>query len=157
MSVSISFVGRVGTDAETVNFSNATYIKFSVAVDEIIKKEQKTRWIGVMGNSDQYKNMAQYIKKGKLVVIRGIERVSTYTTKSGDVGIDTTVWADNIEFVPGSQKQIDSNSDNDEKNAQMVVTGMSNHASEAGSAKNQGTIDDVQSQDYGTSDDDLPF
>jgi single-strand DNA-binding protein len=105
MLYNVNFIGRIGTDAETVSTGATPFISCRVAVDDNNGKEKSTRWVSLSLNADRYKNIAQYLTKGKLVFVSGSERVSAYTTKSGQVAVDTRIWADNIQFVPTGQKQ----------------------------------------------------
>lgn len=129
MSVFISFIGRLGCNAETITMGGTSFITCRVAVDEIVKKEQQTRWITVNGSVDSFKNIEKYLTKGKLVNVRGIERVTPFTTKTGEPGVDTRVWADAIDFIP-TGKQSEQGSKKDEQNSQ-ITTGTVNIGQEA--------------------------
>ena len=107
MNVFISFIGRLGMDAETVTTGEVPFISFRVAVDEMSRKGQQTRWITVHGSHDRFKNVVTHLTKGRLVSVRGTETVSLYTTKGGEAAIDTRVWADAIDFIPTGQRQND--------------------------------------------------
>lgn len=152
MSVLINFVGRLGADAETVTTGSTPFISCCVAVDETIKKDTpQTRWIHVTANADSFKNIAKYLTKGKLVSVRGVERVSAYTSKSGDVGVDTRVWADGIEFISTGTKSdgIEATPKADAKeykNAQMTTGGVKKVIKK--------TVEEVPEELF---DDDLPF
>ena len=126
-SFKCNFIGRLGADAETVT-TGTPFISFRVAVDETFKKETTTSWIRVVADAERYKNMVQYLTKGKAVIVTGSERVSLYSTKDGQPGIDRTVRADSIEFLNigggNGQKQEENaapKNDSDAKNAQMTT------------------------------------
>lgn len=129
-SFKCNFIGRLGADAETVT-TGTPFISFRVAVDETFKKETTTSWIRVVADAERYKNMVQYLTKGKAVIVSGSERVSLYSTKDGQPGIDRTVRADSIEFLNigggGGQKPDENEggkSDSDAKNAKMTTGGV---------------------------------
>lgn len=118
--MNVNFIGRVGVDAETVTTGNSQFISCRVA--ESNGKESVTRWITVNADAVKFKNLVQYLKKGKLIYVHGTDHVSAYTSKSGDIGVDTRVWAERIDFIPGGTKQSDDNqttNTQEEKNAQM--------------------------------------
>ena len=116
----VNFFGRLGTDAETVTTGSTPFISCRVAVDDTIGKERSTRWVNVTADATRYKNLAQYLKKGKLVYVTGNERVTPYLSKSGEPGIDTRIWADSIEFVSSGSKQ-DNDSAKDDKSAELTT------------------------------------
>ena len=99
MSYKVNFIGRLGTDAETVTTGNTSFISCRVAVDDSNGKEKTTRWVSVSADPNRFKNVAQYLKKGKLVHITGSDRVTPYLSKNGEPGVDTRVWVDSIEFI----------------------------------------------------------
>lgn len=122
--MNVNFIGRLGADAETVNTGNTQFISFSAAIDEGTSKEPSTRWVTVNADSNKYKNMVQYLKKGKPVYVSGTDRVSPYTSKSGNMGVDTRIWADRIEFISIGGKQNEENqasNSKEEKNGQMTT------------------------------------
>jgi single stranded DNA-binding protein len=150
MSVFVDFVGRLGADAETVTTGTTQFISCRVAVDESVKKEQKTRWISVNGNLDTFKNVKDYLTKGKLVHVHGVERLVLYTTKSGENTVDTRVWADNISFIAigkPNESQGGEASKKDEQNAKMLV----------GTSKKPTTKTVEPEEPSMEPDDDLPF
>jgi single-stranded DNA-binding protein len=128
MLYNVNLIGRVGTDAETVTTGKTPFISCRVAVDENIGKEKSTRWVTLYMNMDRFKNMMPYLKKGKLVFASGQERVSTFTRNNGEVGIDTVIWVDRLEFVSTGQKQegtenaSESEAAKEDKNKEMEVT-----------------------------------
>lgn len=96
MSVNVNLVGRLGRDAEIVNGKNGQFLSFSVATDEYRNKQRETVWFNVMYNN---LNLAQWLKKGKLVNINGTETVRLYQSKNGQTQIDRTINAGFVEFV----------------------------------------------------------
>lgn len=156
MSYNVHFIGRVGTDAEVVTTGSTQFISFRVAVDESNGKDKATRWVSVMADSNRYKNIAQYLKKGKLLLISGSDRVTAYTSKNGELGVDTRVWVDKIDFIPLGQKQengAEQPSSTDEKNAKMT-TGTIKVKS---SAQPTSPMPETSFVEHDTNDDDLPF
>lgn len=152
MGYNVNFIGRLGVDSETVTTGTTQFISFRVAVDDSVGKESSTRWVKVSADANKFKNMAQYLKKGKLVHITGSDRVSAYAAKNGELGVDTKVWADKIEFIPIGNKTSEdgeataTNTTQDEKNAQMAIKIPKSKA-------NSVTVVDIPEN----SDDDLPF
>jgi len=105
MLYNATFIGRIGTDAETVTTGATPFINCRIAIDDSNGKEKSTRWVSLNLNAERFKNIAQYLTKGRLVFVSGSERVRAYLNKNGEPGVDTNVWVDKIEFVPTGQKQ----------------------------------------------------
>lgn len=154
MGYNVHFIGRIGTDVETVTTGNTPFINCRVAVEDSNGKERTTRWVSVSADANRYKNMAQYLTKGKLVSITGTDRVTAYTAKNGELGVDTRVWADKIEFIPIGQKSegnatpAPEENPKEEKNAQMTT----------GTVKTKKLAQKVEEPVVDNStDDDLPF
>ena len=106
MSVTINAVGRLGRDAEIVNGKNGQFLSFSLAVDEYRNKQRETTWLNVIYNNT---NIAEWLKKGRLVSISGTETVRLYQTKTGQTQIDRSVMAGFVEFVNAGSGQTQSN------------------------------------------------
>ena len=129
MSYKVNFIGRLGNDAEIIENGNAKFISCRVAVDESVNKEKTTRWVSLSLDANRFKNVSQYLKKGKPVFVTGSERVSVYTTKNGEHAIDTRVFVDSIEFVgigqkPNEQQNTTSNDqqhNNEKETAQKEI------------------------------------
>jgi single stranded DNA-binding protein len=158
MSCRINFIGRLGADAELVTTGATPFISCRVAVDESTAKEKSTRWISVNADSIRYKNLLQYLTKGKLLYITGVERVSAYTSKTGEIGVDTRVWADSIDFIPIGNKQ--GSDETPQQHTQQNVQDQKNAQMTTGKVKS-GTMPPTQmpgspAPDFGDSDD-LPF
>ena len=152
MSYKVNIIGRLGTDAETVTTGNTSFISCRVAVDDSIGKEKNTRWVSVSADANRFKNVAQYLTKGKLVHIIGGERITPYISKNGEPSYDTRVWVDSIEFVPVGQKQENSEESfaKEEKNNQLTT----------GELKTKKTtkVQEVKKQEVSDdNDDELPF
>ena len=149
MSVLVNFIGRIGSDAETVTSGATPFISFRVAVDDTVRKEQKTRWITVSGSVESLQNIAKYLTKGKPVHVRGIERVSGFITKTGEPGVDTRVWAEGIDFIPtGNPNGQQHQGEKDKENSQMTTGPVKTKVDK---------MPDIEPQGDVTDDDDLPF
>lgn len=148
--IKVNFLGRLGSDAEMVTTGSTKFIGLRVAVDESTNKEKSTRWVSVNADQARFKNLAQYLTKGKLIYVTGSERVSPYISKNGEPGVDTRVWADSIDFVSIGQKQ--------ENNEESFTKEEKNNQLTTGTLKTKKTtkIQEVESQET-VDDDELPF
>lgn len=118
-------------DAETTVTGEKQYYKMRVATSEWSRTEPKTRWITVMADKTNFERIGKYLTKGKFVCVRGKETVQAYASKTGQLGVDTTVWAEGLEFVPVGEKQGSGEqaaTGKDEMNSQMTTGSLSGAA-----------------------------
>ena len=65
-------IGRVGKDAEVRKGKKGDFMSMDIAVDNFVKGEQATTWVRVRSNRANHINLAQYLKKGKLLLVEGV-------------------------------------------------------------------------------------
>jgi single stranded DNA-binding protein len=115
MSVKVSFIGRLGSDAEiqTTQSTNAQFIKFNVGTSESIKKgESATIWFSVSADYNRFKNYFPYLKKGVFIQVIGNEKCGIYTNNQGTNCIARNVYVDSIEFIHTKGSSANSNNNN---------------------------------------------
>lgn len=96
MAVNVNVIGRLGHDSEIMKNDNGEFLSFSLATDEFRHGNKSTTWLRVSyGNT----KMAEWLKKGRMVNVIGVETVNTYTDKNGEVQISRNINADKIDFV----------------------------------------------------------
>lgn len=103
--MNVFFNARLGVDAELREGQKGQFISMRVVYNEYnkTKGENEAVWVNVIAEaSERNKKMLQYWTKGKLLTFSGKEKVSLFTSKDGNVGIDRTVIANSIDFVGGS-------------------------------------------------------
>lgn len=109
------FVGRVGQDAELRYTQSGTAVaSFSLALDNGKDKEGEKRqptWIKAVMWDKRAESLAQYVTKGKLVIVVGPVSTEAWTDKnSGDAKSKIVVTVNEFEFGGGSK---DDKSDTD--------------------------------------------
>lgn len=122
MSVKIHVIGRLGNDAEVRQTkTNRDFSTFNLAVDDFKQNGKVTTWFTVADFSEAAKRRAEFLKKGTLIEVQGIETCRVYTDRDGLPQIARDIRATNIEFIPigrnnGEQK------DENKVNAEDVKT-----------------------------------
>lgn len=151
--IKVNFLGRLGSDAEVVTTGSTQFISFRAAIDESVNKEKTTRWVSVNADQIRFKNLSQYLTKGKLVYVTGNEKVTAYLSKTGDACVDTRIWADSIEFVSIGQKQetTEESFSKDEKNNQLTAGTLKSKKNNKVEEKT------VVTESSSSDDDELPF
>jgi single-strand DNA-binding protein len=79
----LNFTGNLGKDAETKTMQDGTLqIRFNVAVNQ--GRDKEPLWVGCAyyRDANQGAALAQYLKKGKSVLVEGLPSVSEYEGKS---------------------------------------------------------------------------
>ena len=97
--VNVDVIGRIGKDAEILNGKKGDFVRFRMAVDDFQKGEKTTTWMGVIFSGDRAQRLAQYLKKGSAVYVRGTESVETYTDRNGVVQISREINAVDVDFI----------------------------------------------------------
>jgi len=91
--------GRLGADAELKTSSKGNqFVSLRVATNDYIGGENITTWVNVLWSGDRAVKMAEHFKKGSSVVVRGVPKFSTYTTKNGENAVSVDVFADRVDF-----------------------------------------------------------
>lgn len=100
MSVKVNVIGRLGSDAD-VKKSKAgnDFVSFRMATDEYQQGEKTTAWLSVIYPCNNATQMAEYLKKGRMVDVVGEETVRVYEDKNGVHQVSRDVIAYRINFV----------------------------------------------------------
>ena len=98
--------GALGQDAEIKEIGNSKLIAFSVAVsmdykDSSGNKVEKTEWIKAQlwKSKEQNTKIAEFLKKGKKVLIEGVPSSEAYKNKSDEIKSSLVVNVKEIEFL----------------------------------------------------------
>lgn len=111
--MNLTVLGRIGKDAEVRDVNGQKAIGFSLAHSSTYKdkngvKHEKTTWIDCTIWRKE-STLAQYIRKGGLLVVSGMPTARAYKNKDGvAVGV-LNLKVDNLTFVPtGKAKETDA-------------------------------------------------
>ena len=101
----VILVGNLGKDPESrVTGNGTTVCKFSIATTEVWykdrEKQERTDWHNIVTFGRQAETCAQYLAKGRKVLIEGKLQHDKYE-KDGQTRYFTQVKADKIEFLGG--------------------------------------------------------
>jgi len=140
-----NFVGRIGKDgAKVIPGAKGNFMSMDVATDYYSKGENKTMWIRVRSNKENHVKLAEYLTKGKLILVQSQQLMdSTWIGKDGEAHSQHVIIADSIDFVRTGSKKRD-----EEQNGQQDQQVMTAPASPANDAPFPAPADNS---------DDLPF
>ena len=98
--IHINFIGRLGADAEIKTLPNGSSLMImNVATDEFSHGPKVTTWLRVITANERMFKLKDYLTKGKMLNINGVESVSVYKTKNDTYAASREVTVDRIEFV----------------------------------------------------------
>ncbi len=107
-----NFVGRIGNGAKVIPGAKGNFISMDVATDFYSKGENQTMWIRVRSNKENHVKLAEYLTKGKMVLIQGQQlQDSTWIGKDGEAHSQHVIIADSIDFVRTGRKKDDTQSE----------------------------------------------
>ena len=99
-------IGRVGKDAEVRKGKKGDFMSMDIAVDNFVKGEQATTWVRVRSNSANHINLAQYLKKGKLLLVEGVlGEPEIWEDKQHVQHVQLSIVADSITFISTGKKK----------------------------------------------------
>lgn len=158
--VNVEFIGRLGADSEVkVGKSGNQFLSFRIATDEYRNGKNEASWLNVVYTGDRAIKMHQWLTKGKAVSVHGVENVSTYTDRNGQVQVSRDVMADRVDFVNvggSGQTQSNSSTTTTTQNQTNVGQPAPNVAAPTNIALSTGTMK-PQETTPAKDDDDLPF
>ena len=106
---SVILIGRLIKDPELryTQSSNATYARFTLAVDKGLSKDKKQEleaqgqqtadFINIVVWGKQAENCQKYLRKGRNVAIQGRLQSGSYTAQDGTRRFVTEVWAERVQ------------------------------------------------------------
>jgi single-strand binding protein len=116
---SVILIGRLIKDVELryTQSSNATYARFTIAVDRGMSKDKKQEaeangqptadFINIVVWGKQAENCQRYLQKGRNVAIQGRLQSGSYTAQDGTRKFVTEVWAERVQFIEWGEKKED--------------------------------------------------
>jgi len=111
-------IGRIGRDCQTINGSHGTFIAVNIAVDDYANGESITTWVRVKSSKENHLRLAQYLTKGRLILVEGTLSSSIWTDKDGENHVQLSIAADSIDFVTSGKRNA---SDSIEEKAKKAV------------------------------------
>lgn len=156
--VNVEFIGRLGADSEVkTGKSGNQFLSFRAATDEYRNGKNEASWLNVVYTGERAIKMHQWLTKGKAVSVHGVENVSTYIDRNGQVQVSRDVMADRVDFVNvGGSGQTQSNTSTTTQGQANVGQSTPNVAAPTNIAPPAGTMK-PQETTPAKDDDDLPF
>ena len=140
----VEIIGNIGNDAQVKDFNGKKYIAFNVAHSEKFKNQQgveteRTTWVGVLKPGESA--VAQYLKKGTPVFVRGDLSVKAYKDNAGNWQVGVNCLAREVQLLPGGKRDQNAGTQQEAPAEQATNTNVS--SAPAASETGEGNADDL--------------
>lgn len=139
----VEIIGNIGNDAQVKDFNGKKYIAFNVAHSEKFKNQQgveteRTTWVSVLKPGESA--VAQYLKKGTPVFVRGDLSVKAYKDNAGNWQVGVNCLAREVQLLPGGKR--DQNAGTQQEAPAEPATN-TNVSSAPAASEGEGNADDL--------------
>lgn len=99
-------IGRIGAkDCRVITGTHGTFISVDIAVDDYSKGKNITTWVRVKSSKENHIRLAEYLTKGRMVLVEGTLTSSIWTDRNGESHIQHSIIADTLAFVNVGKKE----------------------------------------------------
>ena len=92
-------IGRIGKDCQVIAGAHGSFMAMNIAVDDYAKGQNVTTWVKVRSSKENHIRLAEYLTKGRLVLVEGTLSSSLWTDKNGESQIQLSITAESIAFI----------------------------------------------------------
>ena len=140
----VEIIGNIGNDAQVKDFNGKKYIAFNVAHSEKFKNQQgveteRTTWVSVLKPGESA--VAQYLKKGTPVFVRGDLSVKAYKDNAGNWQVGVNCLAREVQLLPGGKR--DQNAGTQQEAPAEPASNTNVSSAPAASETGEGNADDL--------------
>ena len=98
-------IGRIGKDCKTITGAHGTFMAVDIAVDDYTKGQNITTWVRVRSSRENHIRLAEYLTKGRLILVEGTISTSQWKDRQGESHTQIVINADSIAFVNAGKKE----------------------------------------------------
>lgn len=98
-------IGRIGKDCRVITGTHGTFMSVDIAVDDYSKGQNITTWVRVRSSRENHVRLAEYLTKGRLILVEGTISSSLWTDRQGESHVQLAINADSIAFVNAGKKE----------------------------------------------------
>lgn len=98
-------IGRIGKDCQVITGAHGSFIAFDIAVDDYSHGNSVTTWVRVRSKKENHIHLAEYLTKGRLLLIEGTLSASQWKDKSENYQVQLSITADALEFVNTGKRE----------------------------------------------------
>ena len=98
-------IGRIGKDCKVITGVHGTFMAVDIAVDDYSKGQNVTTWVRVRSSRENHIRLADYLTKGRLILVEGTISTSQWMDRQGESHVQVSINADSIAFVNAGRKE----------------------------------------------------
>ena len=98
-------IGRIGKDCQVITGTHGSFIAFDIAVDDYSNGANITTWVRVRSKNKKHIRLAEYLTKGRLLLIEGRLSASLWKDKDENYQIQLSITADALEFMNTGKRE----------------------------------------------------
>ena len=72
-------IGRIGKDCQVITGTHGIFMAVDIAVDDYSKGQNITTWVRVRSSRENHVRLAEYLTKGRLILVEGTISTSQWT------------------------------------------------------------------------------
>ena len=76
-------IGRIGKDCKVITGVHGTFMAVDIAVDDYSKGQNVTTWVRVRSSRENHIRLADYLTKGRLILVEGTISNPKQASKKG--------------------------------------------------------------------------
>ena len=98
-------IGRIGKDCQVITGTHGTFMAVDIAVDDYSRGQNITTWVRVRSSRENHVRLAEYLTKGRLILVEGTISTSQWKDRQGESHTQISINADSIAFVNAGKKE----------------------------------------------------
>ena len=98
-------IGRIGKDCQVITGIHGTFMAVDIAVDDYSRGQNITTWVRVRSSRENHVRLAEYLTKGRLILVEGTISTSQWKDRQGESHTQISINADSIAFVNAGRKR----------------------------------------------------
>ena len=98
-------IGRIGKDCQVITGTHGTFMAVDIAVDDYSKGQNITTWVRVCSSRENHIRLAEYLTKGRLILVEGTISTSQWKDRQGESHTQISINADSIAFVNAGKRE----------------------------------------------------
>lgn len=100
----LNIVGTMVKKAELERKGECSYTRFTIAVNDFVKGENKTMFFNCVAFGKTAENICKYLDKGYTMPINGTLKADTYKNKAGKSITSTYILVNSFDFVTNKKE-----------------------------------------------------
>lgn len=98
-------IGRIGKDCQVITGTHGIFMAVDIALDDYSRGQNITTWVRVRSSRENHVRLAEYLIKGRLILVEGTISTSRWKDRQGESHTQISINADSIAFVNAGKKE----------------------------------------------------